>query len=268
MNIMAETVLDKILENKREDVARLKPYITLERLKEKIETLKTPRDFARAITLEGRTNIIAEIKKASPSKGVLRENFMPYEMAREYQIGGAAALSVVTEEKYFKGRLDYLVSIKIYTNIPALRKDFIFDDYQVYESRAAGADAILLIAAILEKQQLADLLARSTELGMATLVEVHNEAEMETVLDIGALARIIGINNRDLKTFQTDLQTTVRLAPYVPPDRILVSESGISTAEDIAMLRSNGVNAFLVGEGLIKERELAKKLRELRGQSR
>lgn len=262
---MAENILEDILDHKRKDIERLKSYIPIDRLKEKIEVSKSLRDFPRAISEDGSggIKIIAEIKKASPSKGVIREHFMPYEMAREYRIGGAIALSVLTEEKYFMGRLDYLVSIKIYSNIPVLRKDFIFDDYQIWESRAAGADAILLIVAILGKQQLADLMGRSAEFGMATLVEVHNEDEMETALDAGA--RIIGINNRDLKTFKTDLETTVRLAPYVPEDRILVSESGISSFDDIVKLRKNGVNAFLIGEALIKERELAKKLKELRG---
>ena len=262
---MAENLLEDILDHKRKDVERLRNYIPIDKLKEKIEVSKSLRDFPGAISEDGsgRIKIIAEIKKASPSKGVIREHFMPYEMAREYRIGGATALSVLTEEKYFMGRLDYLISIKIYSNIPVLRKDFIFDDYQIWESRAAGADAILLIVAILGKQQLADLMGRSAELGMAVLVEVHNEDEMEVALDAGA--RIIGINNRDLKTFKTDLETTVRLAPYVPDDRILVSESGISCFDDIVKLRKNGVNAFLIGEALIKERELVKKLKELRG---
>lgn len=262
---MAENILEDILEHKRQDLVRLKNYIPIDRLKEKIAVSKSLRDFPGALAEDGsgKIRIIAEIKKASPSKGVIRAHFMPYEMAREYRIGGAIALSVLTEEKYFLGRLDYLVSIKIYSNIPVLRKDFIFDDYQIFESRAAGADAILLIAAILKKQQLADLMGRSAEFGMATLVEVHNEDEMEMALDVGA--HIIGINNRDLKTLKTDLETTVRLAPYVPEDKILVSESGISSFDDIAMLRKNGVNAFLIGEALIKENELAKKLRALRG---
>lgn len=262
---MAENLLEDILDYKRKDVERLRNYIPIDKLKEKIEVSKSLRDFPGAISEDGsgKIRIIAEIKKASPSKGVIREHFMPYEMAREYRIGGAIALSVLTEEKYFLGRLDYLISIKIYSNIPVLRKDFIFDDYQIWESRAAGADAILLIVAILGKQQLADLMGRSAELGMATLVEVHNEEEMETALDVDA--HIIGINNRDLKTFKTDLETTVRLAPYVPEDKILVSESGISSFDDIAKLRKNGVNAFLIGEALIKERELVKKLKELRG---
>jgi len=262
---MAENLLQDILEHKRKDIERLRSYIPVERLKEKIAVSKSLRDFPGALAEDGtgRIKIIGEIKKASPSKGVIREHFMPYEMAREYRIGGAVALSVLTEEKYFLGRLDYLVSIKIYSQIPVLRKDFIFDEYQIWESRAAGSDAILLIAAILEKQQLADLMGKAKELGMACLVEVHNEDEMETALDVDA--HIIGINNRDLKTFKTDLQTTVRLAPYVPQDKLLVSESGINSFEDISMLRQNGVNAFLIGEALVREKEIAKKLREMRG---
>ncbi|MBI5561807.1 MAG: indole-3-glycerol phosphate synthase TrpC [Deltaproteobacteria bacterium] len=262
---MPDTILDEIIKYKKADVEKLKSYITIDRHKAKIATMNAPRDFAWALREDGsgKIRIIAEVKKASPSKGVMREHFMPYEMAREYQIGGASAISVLTEEKHFLGKLDYLVSIKIYTRLPILRKDFIFDDYQIYESRASGADAILLIAAILEKQQLADLMGRATELGMYTLVEVHNEEEMEAALDVDA--KIIGVNNRGLKTMKTDIETTIRLAPYVPEDKILVSESGISSFDDIVRLRKNGVNAFLIGEALIKERELAKKLRELRG---
>lgn len=260
-------ILDDIVKNKREDVERLKVYKDLEGLKDRIkEDFRPPRDFAGALAYRGGTKyirIIAEVKKASPSRGVLREDFMPNDIARVYQANGAAAVSIVTEEKYFLGRLDYLTTIKHNLKIPVLRKDFIFDEYQVYESRAACADAILLIAAILKKEDMKALLELTGSLGMSALVEVHDEKDLEAALDAGA--RIIGVNNRDLKTFETDIGTTRRLAPLVPKDRILVSESGISTVEDILSLRQEGVDAFLIGEALMREEDIGKKLKELRG---
>ena len=260
-------ILEEIIKNKKEDVERLKIYKDLDGLKEQIsQNFRPPRDFAAALAYRSGPKyirIIAEVKKASPSKGVLKEVFMPGDIARTYEANGAAAVSVVTEEKYFKGRLDYLTTIKHNLKVPILRKDFIFDEYQVYESRAACADAILLIAAILEKEALKGLIELTEGLGMSALVEVHDEKDMEAAL--GAGARIIGVNNRDLKTFETDMNTTRRLAPFVPEDKILVSESGINTLEDILALRQEGVDAFLIGEALIKEENIGKKLKELRG---
>lgn len=260
-------ILDEILKNKIEEVENLKVYKDIDYLKDKIkQDFRKPRDFEEALRHRegpGYIRIIAEIKKASPSKGVLRQVFMPFDIARMYQLNGAAAVSVLTEEKYFQGRLDYLTSIKHNIKIPVLRKDFIFDEYQIFESRAYSADALLLIVSILTREKLKELIDLTHSLEMQALVEVHNEKEVETALEAGA--RIIGVNNRDLKTFETDLNTTRRLAPYVPDDKILVSESGINTHEDIMSLRQEGVDAFLIGEALIKEEDIGQKLKELRG---
>ncbi|MBI5826368.1 MAG: indole-3-glycerol phosphate synthase TrpC [Deltaproteobacteria bacterium] len=260
-------ILDDIVKSKKEEVARLKIYKDLEGLKERISRdFRPPRDLEAALAYRSGPKyirIIAEVKKASPSKGVIREAFMPNDIARIYQANGAAAVSIVTEEKYFQGRLDYLTTIKHNLKIPVLRKDFIFDEYQVYESRAACADAILLIAAILGKEALKGLLELTENLGMSALVEVHDEKDLEAALVAGA--KIIGVNNRDLKTFETDIGTTRRLVPLVPKDRILVSESGINTLEDILSLRQDGVDAFLIGEALMREEDIGKKLKELRG---
>ncbi len=261
-------ILDDIVANKKVEIEKLRSYFTPEDFLEKIKGLKAIRDFEKALLYDGRNpvRIIAEVKKASPSRGILKEEFYPFDIARQYELYGAAAISVVTEEKFFKGRFDYLPPICQNLNIPVLRKDFIIDDLQVYETRAAGADAILLIVALLGKERLKELMSLSAELKMPALVEVHNEEELEVALN--ADARIIGVNNRDLKTFKTDINTTVRLAPYVPKDKILVSESGIDTFEDIMLLMENGANAFLIGETLMKEKDIGKKLKELRGVGR
>lgn len=259
-------ILDEIVANKRQELERVKAYTTIAELEKKILLTKPVRDFTSAITIKPApktVRIIAEVKRASPSKGILREEFIPYDIARAYEVGGAAAVSVVTEEKYFKGKLDYLTPIKSHLRIPILRKDFIFDDFQMYESRAAGADAVLLIASILDDERLKELMALASKLGMQTLVEVHDEAEMKRVVDSGA--KIIGINNRDLKTFKVDLETTLRLAPLVPEDRLIVSESGIESFGDILTLMEAGVSAVLIGEALVREVEIIKKVKELRG---
>jgi len=262
-------ILDEIVQAKKEALEHIKKYSTIEMLKKRIGIeFRTPKDLAVALTpREGATaiRIIAEVKRASPSKGVLKHDFMPAEIARIYESNGAAAVSILTEEKYFKGDIEYLAAIRRNLKIPALRKDFIFDEYQIYESRVYGADAVLLIATILEQSRLVDLMALTKELGMSVLVEVHDEKELERVLETDA--RVIGINNRDLKTFKTDLNTTIRLIPYIPKDRVLVSESGINTHEDILTLRQHGVDAFLIGETLMKEdnMHIGKKLKELRG---
>jgi len=261
-------ILDDIVANKKIEIEKLKAYFTPEDFLEKIKGLKAIRDFEKALLYDGRNpvRIIAEVKKASPSKGILKKDFYPFDIALQYETFGAAAISVVTEEKFFKGRFDYLPPICQNLNIPVLRKDFIIDDLQVYETRAAGADAILLIVALLGKDRLKELMSLSSALKMPALVEVHNEDELEIALDAGA--KIIGVNNRDLKTFQTDINTTIRLAPYVPKDKILVSESGINTFEDIMLLMENGANAFLIGETLVKENDIGSKLKELRGVGR
>ncbi len=252
--------IDKIIEKKRESVERLKKEITPEELKKRFHKTLKVRDFYGVLGEGPGTKIIAEVKKASPSKGIIRSDFDPLEIAKVYEQNGAAALSVLTEEFFFKGSPEYLAMIKDGVSIPVLRKDFIFDPFQIYESRAIGADAVLLIAAVLEKEKLGELIDLTRKFGMAPLVEVHTEEELQRAVDAGAT--IIGINNRDLKTFEIDLDTTRRLAPLVPEDRIIVSESGINTKDDIRSLKEAGVRAFLIGEALMRENDMGRKLRE------
>jgi len=259
-------ILDEIVENKRLEIEAGKRRVPLSELKRRAGVRAPPRDFAGALT-GGGLKLIAEVKKASPSKGIICEDFDPVHIAQIYAQNGATALSVLTDEKYFGGRLNHLVEIRRWlgqTTPPLLRKDFIIDPYQVYESRAYGADAILLIAAILAPGMLEELLQLSQSLGMACLVEVHNEAELQVALQ--SEARIIGINNRDLKTMKTDLSTAERLRPLIPPGRIVVSESGIHTRADMMMMERLGVNAVLIGEALIAAPDIAGKIRELYGQ--
>ncbi|MBI5894233.1 MAG: indole-3-glycerol phosphate synthase TrpC [Deltaproteobacteria bacterium] len=266
-------ILDEIVFYKKESLEQQKKEVPLGILKKEISNLKQTRDFAKAISGEGinpvreglsnGVNIIAEIKKASPSKGIIRKDFDPVQIARIYEENGAKAISVLTEEKYFLGNIDYLNKVKDVTNLPILRKDFIFDEYQIYEARVKGADAALLIAGILDKKELKDFLELSRSLGMGCLVEVHNKEELKKVLSTDA--KIIGINNRDLKTFKIDINTTINLIKEIPSDRMVVSESGINTHKDILKLKDAGVKAFLVGEALMKEHDIGKKLREIKG---
>ena len=259
-------ILDEIIGNKKNELDRLKADFPVrglvQGLKMRIKQLPPARDFVKAVKGDG-IKIIAEVKKASPSKGIIRKNFNPVEIARIYEANGASAISVLTEEKYFQGHMDYLREIKDRVSIPVLRKDFIFDEYQVYESRAAGADAILLIAGILKKDKIDEFLKLSHSLGMSCLVEVHNEDDLEKVLS--TKARFIGINNRDLKTFKTDIKTTLNLIAKIPKDRVVVSESGINSYNDVDMLKRKGIHIFLVGGPLMRENDIGKKLRELRG---
>ena len=205
--------------------------------------------------------MIAEIKQASPSRGMLSPNLNPTDLAKTYADGGAAAISVLTEVNYFMGSIDHLAAIREIVKLPLLRKDFIFDPYQVYESRAHGADALLLIAAILSQEQLKGLLMLSHSLGLKCLVEVHNETEVERALLSGA--EIIGINNRDLNTFIADINTTRRLRPFIPKEKIVVSESGIRGRSDIEKLKECEVNAILVGEALVTVGDVLTKMKEL-----
>jgi len=253
-------MLDKIVARKREEVKQRKKSLPLSRLKELIARRETPLDLALALE-DTHTRLIAEVKRASPSRGVLRPDFNPVELARKYAQGGAAAISVLTETNYFDGSLDHLAAIREEIRLPLLRKDFIFDPYQVYESRAYGADALLLIVAILSRGQLEELLSLSHDLGLSCLVEVHNEDEVERAL--GSQAQIIGINNRDLTTFNIDINTTHRLLPLIPPGKIVVSESGIRSRSDVAKLKRWGVNAVLVGEALVTAGDVVTKVREL-----
>ncbi len=253
-------ILDEILEAKREELLRTKRRVSLGDMKKRALDTEEPRSFKSAITADG-INIIAEVKKASPSKGVIREDFDPLGIAVAYEENGAAAISVLTEKNYFMGELAFLTMIKREVTVPVLRKDFLFDEYQLHEARAAGADAVLLIAASLEESKLSDLMAIATELSLAALVEVHTEDELSVAL--GAGADIIGINNRNLKTFVTDIATTIKLSHMIPKGKTIVSESGINTREDIDALAGSGASAFLIGESLVREHHPGVKLKEL-----
>ncbi len=251
---MAEaTILTKILAHKAQEVERQRAKVPLAALEERIARAPTPRDFAAALRRPPATALIAEVKKASPSRGVLREPFDHLELARTYVAAGAAAISVLTDVRFFQGSLKYLEAIRqLPAAPPVLRKDFIIDPYQVYEARAYGADALLLIVGALDDARLAELQALTRDLGMAALVEVHTEAELERALAAGAA--VVGVNNRDLHSFHTALETTERLARMLPsgPGRsVLVSESGIFTPEHVARVRSYGADAVLVGEALV-----------------
>lgn len=208
-------------------------------------------------------NLIAEIKQASPSRGIIRKDFDPVSIARIYEDCGADALSVITEEHFFKGSLAILSKIRKHTSLPILRKDFILDEYQVYESYVYGADAILLIAEILEEDRLSELLTLAEHLGMDALVEVHDAENLKKALSVKVNAKIIGINNRDLRFFHTDLQTTARLSPLIPTDRIAVSESGIKTPDAVTFLKGLKVNAVLIGEAFLEAEDIAVKIKSL-----
>ena len=256
------SILDKIISYKKMKIEERKQRVSLSVLKAKLPSAGQTRPFEKAISKPGEINLIAEIKKASPSRGVLRDNFDPVEMAKVYEKNGAAAISVLTDEKFFQGNINFLPEIRKVTTIPLLRKDFIVDEYQIYESRAYGADALLLIAAILSGEEINAFLSLSQDLGMDCLVEVHMEKELKKVLDTSA--EIIGINNRDLETFEVDLSTTSRLGKLIPPGRIVISESGIQDREDVQLLAEDKIDAILVGESLLRNKDVGRKMRELR----
>jgi indole-3-glycerol phosphate synthase len=256
-------ILDQIVADNLRGLEARKHSLPLEELKRVALEQPLPFDFASALRSD-RIQLIAEIKKASPSRGIIRPNFNPVEIAQTYARNGASAISVLTEAKYFQGSLNHLRDIRNALenkSLPLLRKDFIRDPYQVYESRAYGADSLLLIVAILTPEKLGELLGLSHELNMSCLVEVHNEAELEIALRSGA--RIIGINNRDLQTFTVDLTVTKRLRPLIPPDRIVVSESGIKDRNDVENMRKWRVDAVLIGESLMSAPNIAAKMEEL-----
>jgi indole-3-glycerol phosphate synthase len=242
-------ILTKNIEKKRRRIAEAKAVCSLDELKGRCVSRPAGR-FRAAIEQQDRINIIAEIKRASPSKGLICPDFDPVRIALEYTASGAAAISVLTEEDHFAGSLDILRAVRKVSSVPVLRKDFIIDEYQVYEAAEAGADAFLLIAALLEADRIDALSEVGAELGLDALVEVHTAHELEKVLN--SSASIIGVNNRNLKTFEVDLNTSIRLAALAPQTSILVSESGINTADDIEMLRDAGYRAFLVGEQLMR----------------
>ena len=256
------SILDEIVRHKREELGRRRHEIPRADLERRCVALPAPRDFARALTPErGGVRLLAEVKKASPSRGVLAEHFDPLALATVYAESGAAALSVLTDEKYFQGSLEFLTAIRDRVGIPILRKDFTLDEYQLWEARAAGADAALLIVAILEAGHLRDLLQAATGLGLATLVEAHTASEIDVALAAGA--HIVGINNRDLKTFETRIETSLELLPMIPAGRIAVSESGFFDAAQVRAVVAAGAHAVLVGEALVRAPDVAAKVREL-----
>lgn len=247
------TVLRKIIARKHEEVAERQQQRPLEQLRQELVHPPEPRGFVQAIAdrlAEGKAAVIAEIKKASPSKGVIREHFDPAELARSYERGGATCLSVLTDVDFFQGADAYLQQAREATNLPVIRKDFIIDEYQLYEARALGADCVLLIVAALTAEQLRALNTRALELGLDVLVEVHNLAELELALELPN--KLIGINNRNLHTFEVDLQTTYDLLPAIDSERIVVTESGILSPDDVWAMRRREVHSFLVGEAFMR----------------
>jgi len=257
-------ILDKIVAVKREEVAAALAKKSLAMVRADAESRVLTRDFEgalRARIAAGQAAVIAEIKKASPSKGVLRQEFIPADIAQSYAEHGAACLSVLTDKQFFQGSVDFLKQARASCDLPVLRKDFLIDVYQVYEARAMGADAILLIAACLDDVQMAEMEAVARSLDMAVLVEVHDRAELDRALKLKT--RLVGINNRNLKTFEVSLQTTLDMLPSVPADRLLITESGILSADDVKRMREAHVNAFLVGEAFMRAAEPGEALAKL-----
>jgi len=264
--ISMSDILNKIVAVKREEVAAALGKKSLAAMRADAESRVLTRDFEgamRAKVAAGQAAVIAEIKKASPSKGVLRADFIPADIAQSYAEHGAACLSVLTDKQFFQGSVDYLKQARASCDLPVLRKDFMVDAYQVYEARAMGADAILLIAACLDDAQMADLEAMARGLDMAVLVEVHDRPELERALKLKT--RLVGINNRNLRTFEVSLQTTLDMLPDVPADRMLVTESGILNAADVQRMRDANVHAFLVGEAFMRAAEPGEALAQLFG---
>jgi len=257
-------ILDQILATKRIEIEQAKALKSIEEIKSLIGKVAPPRDFVGAIRAKHQNNIvaiIAEIKKASPSKGVIRENFEPILIAKSYESGGAACLSVLTDHQYFQGDSKYLMQVKLESNLPVLRKDFMIDPYQIFESRHLGADCILLIVAALNETSLIELENIALDLGMAVLVEVHNKEELDLALNLKT--PLIGINNRNLKTFDVSLETTLELSKEISSDRIVVTESGIFTQADIHLMNKNSINTFLIGEALMRDPDPGESLAKL-----
>ena len=257
-------ILDRILARKREEVEAARAAVPIAEMQRRAAAAPPARDFLgamRAKIAAGRPAVIAEVKKASPSKGLLRADFDPAAIARSYEAGGAACLSVLTDRDFFQGGPEYLAQARAACSLPVLRKDFVTEPYQVFESRAMGGDCILLIAAALARQDMQGLEASARSLGMAVLVEVHDDKELEAALTLQT--PLLGINNRNLRTFETRLETTLDLLPRIPAGKIVITESGIAGPADVARMRSKGVGAFLVGESLMRALDPGLALQEL-----
>jgi indole-3-glycerol phosphate synthase len=257
-------ILKTILATKQQEVARRKINAPIAMLEEIASGVERPRGFANALQskiVAKKPAIIAEIKKASPSQGVIRENFQPVSIARDYAMNGATCLSVLTDKEYFQGSEAYLEMVRKSCPLPVLRKDFMIDAYQVYEARALGADCILLIVAALEDKLMHELAELATKLGMDVLVEVHDGEELQRALSLDT--QLIGINNRNLRTFVTNLQTTLELKAAIPDDRLIITESGIHTTEDVQLMLNNNIYGFLVGEAFMRVEQSGQKMREL-----
>jgi indole-3-glycerol phosphate synthase len=259
------TILDKIVATKRVEIEQAKAAVPEAALRERLAEAPPVRDFFSVLAEAPPIRLIAEVKKASPSKGVIREDFDPVAVAKIYEAHGANCLSVLTDQEYFQGSLDYLTAVRAAVSLPLLRKDFILDRYQVVEARVAGADAVLLIAECLDNGTLRSLHDAAIELGMTPLVELHEPGNLPRVLQAGA--RLIGVNNRDLTTFEVDLDHTIRVRRQIPVDRVVVGESGIASRSDVMRLQEAGVDAMLVGESLMREPDIGSALDRLLGRS-
>ena len=257
------TILDDILVKTRATIVRDRELVSSEQLADSIADMPACRDFHAALAAGSEVRLIAEVKRASPSAGLIREDFDPVTIAKAYATGGAACLSVLTDEPFFQGSLQYLRDVRSAVELPILRKDFIVDEYQLLQARAAGADAVLLIAECLSPQQLIQLDEQATALGMQTLIELYEPENLAAVLATNTC--LVGINNRDLRSFHTDLNHTIRLAKNIPADRLIVGESGIATHEDVLRLQAGGVKGILVGESLMRQTDITAAVRQLLG---
>jgi indole-3-glycerol phosphate synthase len=255
------TVLDRIVASKREEIALVKKRRDLKALRDAVHTAPDIRNFHESLRRTDRIRLLAEVKKASPSKGVIRHHFHPVDIARAYEAGGASAISVLTDEPFFQGKLDYLTQVRDAVSIPILRKDFILDEYQIYEARVAGADAVLLIAECLPGDELLHLYQCVRELGMHALIELYEPIHLDRVLATGT--QLVGVNNRDLRTFAVELEHVIRLRTQIPAGVTLVAESGISNHDDVRRLEEAGIDAILVGESLMRQHDVRQAVEQL-----
>jgi len=260
---VVKMILDKIIQQKKQEITQLKESISLEKLKDKALSFSGRRSFKQAISKDSRINLIAEIKKASPSKGMLKEDFNPVKIAEAYEASGASCLSILTDKKFFQGDISYLQEVRDAVKLPILRKDFIIDKYQVYESICSGADAVLLIAQVLTSDSFKELLGICTELKIDALCEVHNQEDLDKVLTLDC--EIIGINNRNLQTFDEDLKVTEKLIKRIPKEKLVVSESAIKSNKDVRYLESLGCSTVLIGETFMRADDIKAKVVEVMG---